>query len=216
MPYGIPQDIWDTLPPDAQFNARAAVESAPAGPAREQAKARNYASVQGGSYTPEVSGGLAGAPVPIGGGGDQGYDGGGGSGGGGGPAAPPYDVNADPTYQMFVAAMQQQEEAARANEALRASQIDRGVTEALPRIAEQGIEQRHGVGLSLERRGYSDSGVKLRQMAIQRRNEGQATADVNRSAADQKATLAQQTAQMLADLARQRAEKAADLTAARG
>ena len=79
----------------------------------------------------------------------------GGAGGAGGVtiSRPTYDVNADPSYQAFVAALDQMGEMYRSQATAKQAEYDRQLQDALPRIAEQGVEQRRNISGAAESRG---------------------------------------------------------------
>lgn len=143
---------------------------------------------------------------------DGGY--GSGSGGGGGRARPPYNVNADPGYQAFLAAMGITEDSARRAATNRSAEIDEQLQSALPRIGEEGVEARRRIGEGYATRGVFRSGARLRDVALQQRAEGRAVTDATAAAARQKAQLNDTLQERIAQLARERSEKALELTAA--
>lgn len=136
-----------------------------------------------------------------------------GSGSGGGAPRPPWDFNADPAYQSYLAALGVTDEQARRTGANRIAEVDQQLNSTLPRIAERGIEQRRQIGEGYATRGVFRSGARLRDVALQQRAENYAVSDAASAAARQKAGLTDAMQTQIAQLARDRAEKALELTA---
>lgn len=132
---------------------------------------------------------------------------------GAGAAPPPYNVYEDPAYLAFVAALDQQQQAAGADVIQRTAQVDQQLGTLLPRIAEQGVQQRRRISGDAEARGMFRSGARLRDVGLQQQGEAQRVTDANTQAAQQKTALQTAYQQQLADLARQRAEKVMELNA---
>lgn len=147
-------------------------------------------------------------PGPV----DDGSGSGSGS-GSGGAVRPPWDFNADPAYQSYLAALGVTDEQARRQGANRISEVDQQLNSSLPRIAERGIEQRRQIGEGYATRGVFRSGARLRDVALQQRAENYAVSDAASAAARQKAGITDAMQSQIAQLARDRAEKALELTA---
>jgi hypothetical protein len=130
------------------------------------------------------------------------------------PPRPPYDVNQDPSYLAFIAALDQQGTQAGAQRLARLSDADTQRTVYQPRIAEAGVEQRRRIGGSYETRGMFRSGARLRDVALQQRGEAQQQSDLERGVARSKTDAQLAYDQALADIARERATKALELTTA--
>jgi hypothetical protein len=163
------------------------------------------------TYQDAMSSGTAPAPAPA-----ADYYGGSYTGGGGGAviSRPPYDVNADPSYQAFVAALDQMGETYRSQAAQKQAEYDRQLQDLLPRIAEQGVEQRKNISGAAESRGMFRSGERLRDIGLQQRGETQRVTDAQQATARSKTAVDQNLQQQIADLARQRAERAFTMTSA--
>lgn len=129
-------------------------------------------------------------------------------------AARPYNVNEDPSYLAFIAALDQAQAQAGAIRQQALADADTNLATYKPRIAEAGVEQRRGISGRHEMRGMFRSGQRLRDIGLQQRSEGQQVADLERGVARAKTAANQQYDATLADLARQRAEKALALTSA--
>jgi len=132
----------------------------------------------------------------------------------GAPAAPAYDAYSDPAYLAFVAALDQQQAAYGADLQSRMGQVDSQLNTLLPRIAEQGVQQRDHISGSAEARGMYRSGARLKNISLQQQGEAQRVSDAQTAAAQQKSAMQSAYEQQLADLARQRAEKVMELNAA--
>lgn len=132
----------------------------------------------------------------------------------GAPAAPAYDAYSDPAYLAFVAALDQQQAAYGADLQSRMGQVDAQLNTLLPRIAEQGVQQRDRISGSAEARGMYRSGARLKNISLQQQGEAQRVSDAQTAAAQQKSAMQSAYEQQLADLARQRAEKVMELNAA--
>jgi len=130
-------------------------------------------------------------------------------------AAPaPYNVNEDPSYLAFIAALDQAQTQAGSVRQQALADADTQLTTYKPRIAEAGVESRRGISGLHEMRGMFRSGARLRDIGLQQRAEGQQVADLERGVARAKTVANQNYDSAIADLARQRAERALQLTSA--
>lgn len=143
------------------------------------------------------------APAPDPGGYEMGYvDGGGGY--YGVPAAPRYDPNTDPAFQALLAQLGHNEDLARQQVETQKAIAGRNAATQVPRIQEQGIEQRRAINFGAESRGMFRSGERLRNLSLQQRGESQRLADVYSGLSDRMAALDLGLQGKINDIANQR------------
>lgn len=125
------------------------------------------------------------------------------------PSAPAYNPLSDPSYQTLLATLNMQEQQARAQYGQRSAMANTNAAVALPRIAEQGVEQRRGINFGAEARGMFRSGGRLRSLALQQRGEQERTADLQRQLANTLAGYQMDLDQQIMQIALKRADAAA-------
>lgn len=202
MPYGVPDNIWSTLPLDARYNLQTAIEYARrTGGDVEAVKAQNLASVGGGTYTPEVSGEFAGAPVPYGSPAD------GGSGGSGSGGVARTSLASSPEWLAYLNALGLEQGQFTADidrqRALAQSQADVAVQNLVPQFA----QQRQGIAGSLESRGMARSGELLTDLSKSRQAEGIAQSGIQQGLASQQSSLESALAQKMIDINARKAQQ---------
>lgn len=122
------------------------------------------------------------------------------------PVMPPYDPATDPSYQALLAQYGLSESLNRNTADQQKAQAGRQAATTIPRIQEQGIEQRRNIGLNAESRGMWRSGQRLRDLSLQQRGESQRLSDVNTGLADRMAGIDTGLQAKLNDLATQRVQ----------
>lgn len=138
---------------------------------------------------------------------DSGYYSDGGGGYVGGYAAPPrYDPNTDPAFQALLAQLGHNEDLARQQVETQKAIAGRNAATQVPRIQEQGIEQRRNINFGAESRGMFRSGERLRNLSLQQRGESQRLADVYSGLADRNAALDLGLQSKINDIANQRVQ----------
>lgn len=126
---------------------------------------------------------------------------------------PQLTLETDPSYLTYLRSIGLREEDARATAARQISRVQRDVAGAVPDIQEQGVEARRGIGDGFEARGVFRSGERLRDQALQQRDETKRIAGVYQQGADSESDLNFQRDQTISALSRERAERAADTQA---
>jgi hypothetical protein len=138
------------------------------------------------------------------GGGGGGYADGGG--GGGAPAVPAYDPATDPAFQALLAQLNLKETMLRQQSQQKLDELGKQSRIAVPRIQEQGIEQRRGINYGHESRGLYRSGARLRDLSLQQRGETQKIGDVYDRLTSGAASIDRGLQSGILDLANQRAQ----------
>lgn len=108
------------------------------------------------------------------------------------------DLSMDPTYQAMRRAMGFDEGQAKADADLAATRQDVMLDLARPEIAFQGEEARRQISLGAEDRGMWGSGERLRDLAVQRRNEGAQLGQLEVQGANSLADIQRAMAQQIA------------------
>lgn len=209
MPYGIPDDLWALMPPDAQWNAQTAVERARrSGGDIAAVKAQNFAMASQGQYTPEVSGQFAGAPIqfaqPASPADDGSYYDGSGSGSG---AAVRQPLASSPEWLAYLNALGLEENQFRADIDRQRNLMRSAADQSILDLNPQYEQQRRGITGSLEGRGMLRSGEHLRKQAESRANQGRQVAGIQTGLAGNLGQLESQLANKLIDIGARKAQQ---------
>lgn len=112
-------------------------------------------------------------------------------------------LSSDPTYQAYRRAMGFDEGSARADADLATAQQQVALDLARPEIAFQGREARRDINTGYEDRGMWGSGARLRDLAVQRRQQGAQLGQLEIQGATSIADLQRQMAAQIAASRRQ-------------
>lgn len=116
-------------------------------------------------------------------------------------------LDQDPTYQAYRRAMGFDEGSAKANADLATAQQQVALDLARPEIAFQGREARRDINTGFEDRGMWGSGARLRELAVQRRQQGAQLGQLEIQGATSIADLQAQMAAQVAATRRQFADR---------
>lgn len=110
----------------------------------------------------------------------------------------PSSLDQDPTYLALRRAMGFDEGSTQANADLETTRAQTMLDLARPELAFQGAQQRRQINLGAEDRGMWGSGERLRDLAVQRRNQGAQLGQLEIQGANSIADIQRQMAQQIA------------------